>query len=179
MQIKTLLKLFLRGTALWTFVNAFTSFLMLIAGIISVSHDPDTPYGRTNLLYINLAHAVIWIVTGVVLYKYSERLTILFGKDFDFTEKIEVVKTETLIAGAYAVIGIWLIVFSIPALASEIIRFQTGYFSSSTADKYSAILKYSIVEDTVKIIVGTFLVRFRKWLPPFSSEAEGEISGHK
>ena len=71
MPLKTLIKLFLRGTALWVFVKSFASLLLFSIALAAIRNNPDAPYNKSEMLYTNLAHAVLFIIIGLLLFKYS------------------------------------------------------------------------------------------------------------
>jgi hypothetical protein len=173
MPLRTLLILFLRGIAVWLFIKSLGSFLMLSVAGASVLSHPDTPYDTVSLIYVNLAHSLILLAGGVLLFRFDGRIAGFFGRGLALEERVGVLDSDTLIRGIYAIIGVWLLVFSVPEFAGNLIKMQSGYYtlSSSDADRFAAVFRASIVEDGFRILAGCLLIRFAKKPPAFLSHS--------
>ena len=119
-------------------------------------------------VYVELARSILGLIFGIGVFRFADRLTAVFGKDYDFDEKLEVMGSSSMFAAIYAVFGVWLIVFSVPDLLEEIIRLQTSYYGAAVNDNNTAILKYSIAGDLSRVIIGVALIKFRNWMPPLN-----------
>ena len=165
MKLKTILKLGLRCFALIVLFNCFVSSLKFIAFLFL---SPGFQEMQLDEVYAQLTLSIIGFLFGIGLFRYADKLTAVFGKDYDFDEKLEVIGSSTMFAAIYSFFGVWFIVFSVPNLLEELIRFQTSYYGMAVKDINTAIQKYSIVGDLSRIIIGVVLIKFQKWIPPLN-----------
>ena len=164
MKLKTILKLLLRSIALLLLFYAVTSMLRLL----SVLPTAEIRQLRVDIIYTEIARSALFLIFGSVIFKYSDKLITIFGKDFDFDEKIEFMDSPSSIAAIYTIFGVWLIVFSVPDLIEEIIRLQTSYYGAAINDIRTAIQKYAIVSDISRLLIGLVLIKYNRWLPPLN-----------
>ena len=183
MKLKTILKLALRCFAILVLCNCFVSGMRLLSFLFLSS---DAREMQMDEVYVELARSILGLIFGIGVFRFADRLTAVFGKDYDFDEKLEVMGSSSMFAAIYAVFGVWLIVFSVPDLLEEIIRLQTSYYGAAVNDINTAILKYSIAGDLSRVIIGVALIKFpvnmRNWMPPLNRwktmlEGTKEIAG--
>ena len=167
MNLKTIMKLAIRSLAIVAMYNGFISTVKLMSFLFL---NEDAMQMNLDTFYIELGRAVLGLMFGAVLFRFADRLTAVFGKDYDFDQKLEVVNPTSMIAAIYAIFGVWLVAFSVPDLLEEIIRLQTSYYGAAVNDLQTTIHKYSIVGDFSRLIIGVVLIKFRDSLPPLNRE---------
>lgn len=165
MKLKTIFKVGLRCFALIVLFNCLVSGTRLLSFLFLGS---DALEMQMDEVYIELARSIIGLIFGIGIFRFADRLTAVFGKDYDFDEKLEVIGSDSMFASIYAIFGVWLVVFSVPDLLEEIIRLQTSYYGAAVNDINTAVLKYSITGDLSKIIIGVVLIKFQTWIPPLN-----------
>lgn len=165
MRLKTIFKVVLRCFAIIVLFNSLVSGLRLLSFLLL---DSDAREMQMDGVYVELARSIFGLIFGIGLFKFADRLTAILGKDYDFDERLEVIGADSMFASIYAVFGVWLIVFSVPDLLEEIIRLQTSYYGAAVDDINTAVFKYSITRDLMKVIIGVVLIKFRNWIPPLN-----------